>query len=147
MKLNKMKPLIIAHDTQAKRNVEAVLAFYDKMINKKQAIQATENYLVPEYIQHNPIIPTTAKALGEFFNSVAGTRKNLHVVVHHVIASGDWAWAHVNFFNLYNDDPNDRGVAGVDIFRFNSNGKIIEHWDVLQEIPDPAKAANPNGMF
>jgi predicted SnoaL-like aldol condensation-catalyzing enzyme len=102
---------------------------------------------VPDYIQHNPIIPTTAKALGEFFNSVAGTRKNLRVVVHHVIASGDWAWAHVNFFNLYNDDPNDRGVAGVDIFRFNSNGKIIEHWDVLQEVPDPAKAANPNGMF
>jgi predicted SnoaL-like aldol condensation-catalyzing enzyme len=78
---------------------------------------------VPDYTQHNPIIPTTAKALGEFFNSAAGARKNLRVVVHHVIASGNWVWAHVNFLNLYNDDPNDRGIAGVDIFKFNSDGK------------------------
>jgi predicted SnoaL-like aldol condensation-catalyzing enzyme len=73
--------------------------------------------------------------------------KNLRVVVHQVIASGDWVWAHVNFLNLYNDDSNDRGIAGVDIFRFNSEGKIVEHWDVLQEVPDPAKVVNPNGMF
>jgi len=56
-----MKPLIIAHDTQTNSNVEAVLAFYDEMINKKQAVQATKKYLVPDYIQHNLIIPTTAK--------------------------------------------------------------------------------------
>ena len=57
-----MKPLIIAHNTQDIGNVEAVLAFYDEMINKKQAMQATEKYLVPDNIQHNPMIPTTAKA-------------------------------------------------------------------------------------
>ena len=142
-----MKPLIISHDVKSKRNVEAVLAFYDEMINKKHAIQATKKYLVPDYIQHNPIIPTTAKALGEFFNSVTGARKNLRVVVHHIIAGGDWVWAHVNFVNLYNDDPYDRGIAGVDIYRFNVDGKMVEHWDVLQEIPDPVKAANTNGMF
>jgi predicted SnoaL-like aldol condensation-catalyzing enzyme len=142
-----MKPLVIAHDAQSNRNVEAVLTLYDEMINKKQAVQAVEKYLVPEYIQHNPIIPTTAKALGEFFNSVAVARKNLRVAVYRVIASGDWVWAHVNFINLYNDDPNDRGVAGVDIYRFNADGKMVEHWDALQEVPDPAKAANTNGMF
>jgi predicted SnoaL-like aldol condensation-catalyzing enzyme len=142
-----MKPLIISHDVKSKRNAEAVLAFYDEMINKKHAIQATEKYLVPDYIQHDPIIPTTAKALGEFFNSVTGARKNLRVVVHHIIAGGDWVWAHVNFVNLYNDDPYDRGVAGVDIYRFNVDGKMVEHWDVLQEVPDPVKAANTNGMF
>lgn len=142
-----MKPLIITQDAQSKRNVEAVFALYDEMINKKQAVQAVEKYLVPDYIQHNPIIPTTAKALGKFFDSVAGARKNLRVVVHRVIGSGDWVWAHVNFINLYDDDPNDRGVAGVDIYRFNSGGKMVEHWDVLQEVPDPSKAANLNGMF
>jgi predicted SnoaL-like aldol condensation-catalyzing enzyme len=103
-----MKPLIISHDVKSKRNVEALLAFYDEMINKKYAIQATEKYLVPDYIQHNPIIPTTAKAWGEFFNSVTGARKNLRVVLQRIIAGGDWVWAYVNFVNLYNDDPNDR---------------------------------------
>src|SRR5438309_1523760 len=83
-----MKPFVIAHDAQSKRNADAVFAFYDEMINKKQAVQAVEKYLVPEYIQHNPIIPTTAKALGEFFNSVAVARKNLRVAVYRVIASG-----------------------------------------------------------
>ena len=142
-----MKPLIITQDAQSKRNVEAVFAFNHEMINKKQAVQAVERYLVPDYIQHNPIIPTTAKALGEFFDSVAGARKNFRVAVHRVIASADWVWAHVNFINLYNDEPNDRGVAGVDIYRFNSDGKMVEHWDVLEEVPDPSKAANANGMF
>ena len=142
-----MKPLIIAYDEQSKHNVEAVLELYDEMINKKHAVRAAEKYAAPDYIQHNPIIPTTAKALGEFFDSVGGTRKKFHVAVHRVIASGDWVWAHVNFINLYNDEPNDRGVAGVDIYRFHPDGKMVEHWDVLQEVPDPAKAANLNGMF
>jgi predicted SnoaL-like aldol condensation-catalyzing enzyme len=70
-----------------------------------------------------------------------------HSIVHHIIAGGNWVWAHVNFLNLNNDDPNDRGIAGIDIFKFYSDGKIVEHWDVLQEVPDPAKAANTNGMF
>ena len=142
-----MKTLIIAHNAQSKRNVEAVLVLYDEMINKKKPVQAAEKYLVPDYIQHNPIIPTGAKALGEFFSSVVGARQNLLVEVYRIIASDDWVWAHVNFFNLYNDDPNHRGVAGVDIYRFNADGKMVEHWDVLQEVPDPAKAANTNGMF
>jgi hypothetical protein len=70
--------------------------------------------------------------------SSSSARKNLCVVVHHIIADGDWVWAHINFLNLYNDDPNDRGIAGVDIFNFNSDGKI-EHWDVLQWVPDRCK--------
>jgi hypothetical protein len=41
-------------------------------------------------------------------------------------------WGACKFSYLYNDDPNDRGIAGVDIFKFNSDGKIVEHWDVLQ---------------
>lgn len=60
-------------------------------------------------------------------------RANLRVVVHRIIAVGDYVWAHVNFINLFNDDPQDRGIAGVDIYRMNSDGKAIEHWDVLQK--------------
>src|SRR5262249_4088189 len=104
-------------------------------------------YLKSDYIQHNPIVPTTAKGLGNYFEQVTNARKNLRVVVHKIIASGDYLWAHVNFINLFNDDSNDRGFAVVDIYKFSEDGKISEHWDVIQEIPDPQKAANSNGMF
>jgi hypothetical protein len=53
----------------------------------------------------------------------------------------------VNFLNLNGDDPNDMGITGVDIFRFNSDLKIIELSNVLQEVPNSVKAANTNGIF
>ncbi len=59
----------------------------------------------------------------------------------------NYVWAHVNFINLFNDNPQDRGLAGVDIFKMGTDGKAIEHWDVLQEIGDPKNAAHANGMF
>mgnify|MGYP001795185616 FL=1 len=65
--------------------------------------------------------------------------------VHRVIVVGNSAMAHVNFRNLDNDDPNDMGMAAVDIYLFDSEGKIVEHWDVLQTVP--SHAPNPNGMF
>ena len=79
------------------------------------------------------------------------------VVVHRIIAVGDHVWAHVNFLNLLNDYPDDAGVAGVDIYRMDADGKAVEHWDVLQLVGDPKNSApwvapnvpraNPNGMF
>jgi predicted SnoaL-like aldol condensation-catalyzing enzyme len=135
------------NDAQSKRNVETVLALYDDMINKKQASSAVEKYLTPDYIQHNPLIPTTAKSLGDFFGQIVAARSKVRVVVHRIIASGDYVWAHVNFINLFNDEVGDRGIAGVDIYRFNIDGKIAEHWDALQEVPDPTTSANSNGMF
>jgi predicted SnoaL-like aldol condensation-catalyzing enzyme len=53
----------------------------------------------------------------------------------------------VNFLNLDGDDPNDMGITGVDIFKFNPDVKIVEHCNVLHEVPNSAKAANTNGMF
>jgi predicted SnoaL-like aldol condensation-catalyzing enzyme len=142
-----VKPTIIASDAKSKKYAEIVLALYDEMITKKQSAAAVEKYLRPDYIQHNPLIPTSGKSLGEFFGKVISEHSNFHIVVYQVVASGDFVFAHVNFLNLFNDDPNDRGIAGVDMFRFDANGKIAEHWDVLQEVPDPQKAANSNTMF
>jgi predicted SnoaL-like aldol condensation-catalyzing enzyme len=56
-------------------------------------------------------------------------RARARVVVHRIIAAGDYVWAHVNFLNLFNDDPDDTGIAGVDIYKFDAAGKAIEHWD------------------
>jgi predicted SnoaL-like aldol condensation-catalyzing enzyme len=142
-----LSPIIIANDAKSKEQVAAVLGLYDEMITRKQSAAAVEKYLTPGYIQHNPLIPTTAKALGEFFGGIIKVHAKLRVEVYRVIASGDYVFAHVNFVNLFSDDAGDRGIAGVDIYRFDAEGKIAEHWDVLQPIPDPAKSANSNGMF
>ncbi len=79
------------------------------------------------------------------------------VVVHKIIAVGDYVWAHVNFLNLFNDDPRDTGIAGVDIYKMDADGRAIEHWDTLQFVGDPKNSApwfapnvppsNSNGMF
>jgi predicted SnoaL-like aldol condensation-catalyzing enzyme len=78
---------------------------------------------------------------------MAKDRANLRIVIHRIVAIDDYVWAHVHFINLFNDDLQDRGIAGVDIFRMDADGKAIEHWDVLQEIGDPKNAANANGIF
>jgi len=142
-----MTVLVNPADTNAVRNKDNILALYDLMINQKNAREAVAKFLIPEYIQHNPLVPDGAAGLAAFFDKVAKDRADLRVVVHRIAAAGDYVWAHVQFINLFNDNPEDRGIAGVDIYKMNAEGKAIEHWDVLQEIGDPKNAAHANGMF
>ena len=144
-------------DSSAVRNKNNVLALYDLMITQKRSEEATAKFVSPSYIQHNPIIPDGSLALGQFFGKVTRERLRARVVVHKIIAVGDYVWAHLNFLNLFTDDPNDTGIAGVDIYRMNAEGKAVEHWDTLQLVGDPKNSApllgpnipraNPNGMF
>ena len=152
-----MIEIIDAQDKRAVRNKNNVLALYEQMINQKKSEEATAKFVNPAYIQHNPLIPDGSLALGQFFSKVTRERARARVVVHHIIAGGDYVWAHVNFLNLFNDDPNDTGIAGVDIYKMDADGKAIEHWDTLQLVGDPKNSApmiapnipraNPNGMF
>ena len=142
-----MTVLVNPADTNAVRNKDNILALYDLMINQKNAREAVAKFLIPEYIQHNPLVPDGAAGLAGFFDKVAKDRADLRVVVHRIAAAGDYVWAHVHFINLLNDNPEDRGIAGVDIYKMNAEGKAIEHWDVLQEIGDPKNVAHANGMF
>jgi predicted SnoaL-like aldol condensation-catalyzing enzyme len=149
--------LVDPNDSRAVRNKDNVLALYDLMINQKKSEAATANFVKPAYIQHNPLIADGSVALGKYFGQVTRQRAKARVVVHRIIAVGDYVWAHVNFLNMFNDDPEDTGVAGVDIYRMDADGKAIEHWDALQLVGDPKNAApwvapnvpraNPNGMF
>src|SRR5580693_6945525 len=149
--------LVDPNDSRAVRNKENVLALYEMMITQKKSEEATAKFVSPAYIQHNPIIPDGSVALGQFFGKVTRERKGARVVVHRIIAVGDYVWAHVNFLNLFNDDPQDTGIAGVDIYRMDSDGKAVEHWDTLQLVGNPKDSApliapnipraNPNGMF
>ena len=145
------------NDSRAIRNKNNVLGFYDLVINQKKSEEFVSKFISPAYIQHNPLIADGSDALGKFFGKVTKERARARVVVHRIIAVGDYVWAHVNFLNLFNDDPNDTGIAGVDIYKMDADGRAIEHWDTLQLVGDPKNSAplialnipraNPNGMF
>lgn len=152
-----MIEIVDTKDGRAVRNKNNVLELYELMINQKKSEEATAKFLSPAYVQHNPLIPDGSVALGQYFGKVTRERARARVVVHKIIAVGDYVWAHVNFLNLFNDDPADTGVAGVDIYKMDADGKAIEHWDALQLVGDPKNsapwvapnipAANRNGMF
>jgi predicted SnoaL-like aldol condensation-catalyzing enzyme len=150
-----MLVVVDPNDARAVRNKETVIAMYDRLINNKKSMEM-EGILGDVYIQHNPLLENDLGA-SRFFAKVTADRARARVVVHKIIAMGDYVWTHVNFLNLTTDDPNDTGIAGVDIFKMDADGKAIEHWDVLQVVGDPKNAvpwfapnipaANTNGMF
>ena len=152
-----MIELVDSADSRAIRNKNNVLALYDLMINRKRSEEATAKLLSPSYIQHNPLIPDGSVALGQFFAKITNEQPRARVVVHRIIAIGDYVWVHLNFLNLFNDDPDDTGIAGVDIYRMDAVGKAVEHWDALQLVGTPQNSApmiapnipraNANGMF
>jgi predicted SnoaL-like aldol condensation-catalyzing enzyme len=152
-----MIEIIDANDSRAVRNKNNVLTLYDLMINTKKSEEGTAKFVSPAYIQHNPLIADGSIALGKFFAQITQQRARARVVVHRIIAVGDYVWAHVNFLNLFNDDPADTGIAGVDIYKMDADGNAIEHWDTLQIVGDPKNSApmiapnipraNANGMF
>jgi len=152
-----MIELVDANDSRAVRNKNSVLGFYDLVINKKRSEESVARFVTTSYVQHNPIISDGAAALGQFFGKVTRERARARVEVHRIIAVGDYVWAHVKFLNLFNDDPRDTGIAGVDIYKMDADGKAVEHWDVLQVVGDPKNSApwlasnipqaNAHGMF
>lgn len=152
-----MITLVDPKDSRAVRNKDNVLALYDLMINRKKSEEATAKFVSPAYVQHNPLIADGPEALGKYFGEITRQRPKARVVVHRIVAVGDYVLAHVNFLNLFNDDPEDTGVAGVDIYKMDADGKAIEHWDTLQLVGDPKNSApwvapnvpraNANGMF
>jgi len=124
---------------QEAANKKMVLEFYDRVLNRKEADAAAE-YIGKKYIQHNPMVPDGVEALQAFVRKNKAEFPNSRSEVKRAFAEGDYVILHVHARR----SPEDRGVAIVDIFRLE-NGKIVEHWDVIQPIPE--KTANPNGMF
>jgi predicted SnoaL-like aldol condensation-catalyzing enzyme len=149
--------LVDPRDQQAVRNIDNVLTLYQMMINESRAEAGTAKFLTRGYIQHNPLIADGSEALGKYFAGVKAAHPNAQVIVHRVIAVGDYVFAHVNFVNLLTDAPRDPGVAGVDIYRLDADGRAVEHWDTLQRVGDSKNSApwvapnipsaNSNGMF
>jgi predicted SnoaL-like aldol condensation-catalyzing enzyme len=121
-------------------NKQTVIAFIMRAFNDKQPADAVAQYVGSQYIQHDPQSPDGAEAFIQFATSFAGQFPQLSIDIKRVIAEGDLVAAHL----LINMTPENHGMAGVDIFRLQ-DGKIVEHWDVLQPVPE--QAANDNTMF
>ena len=120
-------------------NKKVVLDFYDKALNQKD-FDAASKYFGPRYIQHNPGAPDGIEGFKAFIAHRKEKFPNARSEVKRSFADGDYVILHVHSVR----EPGERGVAIVDIFRLE-NGKIVEHWDVVQPIPE--KTANSNGMF
>src|SRR5271169_4897246 len=118
--------LVDTNDSRAARNKDNVLGFYEVVINQKKSEERVADFISPAYIQHNPLIADGPVALGQFFGQITKDRRLARAVVHKIIAVGDYVFAHVNFLNLFNDDPNDSGIAGVDVYKMDAEGQPIE---------------------
>jgi predicted SnoaL-like aldol condensation-catalyzing enzyme len=126
--------------TDLERNKQIVIAFYTRAVNDKQPADAVAKYVGSEYIQHNPDTPDGADAFIQSMTKLFAQFPQIRVEIKRIIAEGDLVVTH----DLVKTTPEDRGMAGVDIFRLR-DGKIVEHWDVRQPIPETS--ANDNTMF
>lgn len=126
-------------EAQESANKKMVLTFYQRFFGDKD-ITAADEYIAPSYIQHNPFAATGRDALKKFFTPFFANPAipKTKIDVRHVAADGDLVWLHIRSKTT----GSERAV--VDIFRIE-NGKIAEHWDVVQ--PVPATSANDNTMF
>jgi predicted SnoaL-like aldol condensation-catalyzing enzyme len=120
-------------------NKKIVIDFYDKALNQKDFEAAAKSF-EPKYIQHNPNVPDGIEAFKGLVTMLKEKFPKSRSEIKRVIADGDLVVLHVHSLR----EPGQRGRAIVDIFRLE-NGKIVEHWDVVQDIPE--KAANDNTMF
>jgi predicted SnoaL-like aldol condensation-catalyzing enzyme len=132
-------PAFAGNTAQEEANKKVVLDLYEKGINQKDFEAAARNF-GPRYVQHNPRAADGPEGFKAFIGFLKSKFPNYHSEIKRVFADGDYVILHVH--NV--PEPGQRGAAIVDIFRLE-NGKVVEHWDVRQDIPETS--ANNNTMF
>ena len=123
----------------AERNKANVVDFYDMMFNQNQPRKAIERYVGDDYRQHNPHVGDGKQAFIDYFERMTAEYPDKRVEFKKVLADGEFVVLHCH--QVWPDEE----YAGIDIFRLDDAGKVVEHWDVLQVIPEAS--ANDNGMF
>jgi predicted SnoaL-like aldol condensation-catalyzing enzyme len=119
---------------------EVVTRFMTRFYVDKKVREAFETWVDPGYVQHNPMAATGRDAAINFLEPFFAQHPDIHYSIARVIADGNLVAVHSHG----KFGPDDRGVAVVDILRVEGC-KVMEHWDVVQPVPE--KSANSNGMF
>ncbi len=125
---------------QLEANKRIVSEWNDLAINQRKPEEAVAKYLGPHYRQHNPGSADGSEPFIGFMKWFAQTYPDFRMDSKRIFAEGNYVVLHSHLIRK----PGDRGMAVVDIFRLE-NGKIVEHWDVVQEVPETS--ANSNTMF
>lgn len=126
--------------TSPEQNRQNVVDFYTMMFNDCKPAEAVERYVGDDYIQHNVHVSSGKQGFIDYFERMAAEYPGKHVDIKRSFVDGNHVILHCH--QIW---PEGLEYAGIDIFRVDDAGKIVEHWDVLQVIP--SESANDNGMF